>query len=131
MCEGVGVAEVGGEKYILLSAGASAAEGTPETGTDLSKIRLWVLDRTNGDIVMTHTLTGAVGQFLVAQNSGVMDINGDGDDELVVVRAEPRAPFGDKERVYFHTETINLLTGVSEGITTVNYSISFTNLNNP
>ena len=127
MCEGVGVAEVGGEKYILLSAGASAAEGTPETGTDLSKIRLWVLDRTNGDIVMTHTLTGAVGQFLVAQNSGVMDIN----DELVVVRAEPRAPFGDKERVYFHTETINLLTGVSEGITTVNYSISFTNLNNP
>ena len=37
----------------------------------------------------------------------------------------------DKERVYFHTETINLLTGVSEGITTVNYSISFTNLNNP
>jgi hypothetical protein len=130
-CEGTGIAEVGSNQYVIMTAGASAAEGDVTTGTDLSKIRIWVLDKTDGSDVKIHTVAGVPGTFLVAQSSGIFDIDADGDDELVIVRAEPRANLGDKERVFIHTETINLLTGVSEGTTTVNYSISMNNMNNP
>ncbi|MDH4049731.1 MAG: hypothetical protein OEW68_16505 [Gammaproteobacteria bacterium] len=131
VCEGVGVAEAGGNTYVVLSAGAAAAEGSADAGTDLSKIRIWVLNKDNGNVVFTHTLAGQPGRFMIPQSSGVLDIDGDGDDELVVVRSEYRPPAGGKERVFIHTEWINLVTGVSEGNTTVNYSISMDNQNNP
>lgn len=91
-CLYVGAAQVGNTRYVTVAIGISAAEGNLQTGQDLTKVNVWVLNAATGAVVFKHTIRPRGSRFWSAVSSGIFDPDGDGDDELVSVYAKLNNP---------------------------------------
>jgi len=114
ICEGYGVVESGGQRYVLAALGISAAEGDETSGTDYSVVKVHVLNASSGAILTTHKFSAQSSNYLLLDESGVGDFDGDGDDELFIVRVVPLGTTGDKQKFKIVVETYNLLTKAQE-----------------
>ena len=129
ICRGSGVVNAGGQKFLFVSLGTAAYTGTLESPTDLSKLRIWILDANDGSVVFKHVIDGRANSLFLAFTSGIIDYDGDGSDELVIARSTRLAPQGDRERASLIIESYNLTTGARENRSTVNAADEFTNEN--
>ena len=129
ICRGSGVVNAGGQKFLFVSLGTAAYTGTLESPTDLSKLRIWILDANDGSVVFKHVIDGRANSLFLAFTSGIIDYDGDGSDELVIARSTRLAPQGDRERATLIIESYNLTTGARENRSTVNAADEFTNEN--
>lgn len=111
ICEGYGVAESGGQRYVIANLGVSAAEGNEMSGSDLSVIKVFVINASTGAIVKSHKFAAQGANFLLLTESGVADFDGDGNDEIVIVRTVNLGPVGNRERIKIVVEVFNLVTG--------------------
>ena len=104
--------EAGGQKYIAVILGFLAQTGTDEaSGVDKSRLNIWILNRDTGAIVHLHKLRPVASKFLSGVFlSGIGEVDGDTDDELVVARTIPRGG-GEYKLVY---QTYNILNGTLE-----------------
>lgn len=104
--------EASGNKYLAVVIGFLTQTGTDEaTGVDESRANVWILNRDNGNVEHVHTIRKKGGRFLSAiAISGVGNVDGDTDDELVVAWAQP---FGNGTYKMLY-ETYNVLTGTLE-----------------
>jgi hypothetical protein len=124
-CFNVGVAQVGANRYVTVAVGISAAEGNPQTGQDLTKINVWVLNAATGAVVFKHTIRPRGSRFWSAVSSGVFDPDGDGDDELVSVYAKLNNP----ETIEWKAFIFDLESGQKERDLIFFQRVAFDNLN--
>ena len=129
ICRGSGVVNAGGQKFLFVSLGTAAYSGTLESPTDLSKLRIWILDASDGSLVFKHIIDGRANSLFLAFTSGIIDYDGDGSDELVIARSTRLSPQGDRERATLIIESYNLTTGTRENRSIVNVAHEFTNEN--
>lgn len=129
ICEGYGVAESGGQRYVIANLGVSAAEGDETTGSDLSVVKVYVLNTTTGAIVKSHKFAAQGANFLLLSESGIGDFDGDGDDELFVVRTVNLGAIGNRERFKIVVEVFHLVTGALERRLVLYRNDTFTNDN--
>lgn len=129
ICRASGVVNAGGQKFVFVALGTAAFAGTLESPTDLSKLRIWLLDATDGSIVFKHIVDGRANNLFSPFASGITDYDGDGSDELVIVRSIRRPPQGDRERASLIIESYNLVTGTREDRSVVFAANEFTNEN--
>ena len=113
ICEGWGTVESGSQRYLYVSNGATGVDADAGD-TDLSVIKVWIVNLANGNIVQTHRLIPQGGKFLLPFSSGFLDFDNDGNDELVVFRASYLGDTGDRSRFRITVEVFNLLTGALE-----------------
>ena len=110
-CLGLGVAEVGGKRYVTVSLGSEAADGDPQAGADLTRLNIAVLNASTGAIVKKHNLTPKPGKYLLAAaESGIFDVDGDGNHELLLAYSIPKS----QGRTEFVFQSIGLLSGSVE-----------------
>lgn len=104
--------EAAGQKYLAVVIGFFTQTGDDEaTGVDESRANVWILNRNTGAVVHEHTVRKRGGRFLAGITlSGIGKVDGDADDELVVVWAQP---FGNGSYKLYY-ETYNILTGALE-----------------
>lgn len=115
-CMGLGVAQSGANKYVIVALGTQAATGTPASGKDLSIVNIWVLNKNTGVIVKVFRPRPIIGRYFLGTESGVYDIDNDGSDELVLVYGK----FIGDQRYDFVYEYYNLQTGVRKNIIRTN-----------
>ena len=107
-CVGAGVVESGGKRYVVLSVGTAASEGTARAPVDLSKINLYVFNAANGNRVFTHKIRPRNGWFLSALGGpNIVDYDGDGSQELVIARVKGLA----NNKAQFQYDVINIANG--------------------
>ena len=107
-CVGAGVVESGGRRYVVLSVGTAASEGTARAPVDLSKINLYVFNAANGNRVFTHRIRPVNGWFLSALGGpNIVDYDGDGSQELVIVRVKGLR----NNKAQFRYDFVNIATG--------------------
>lgn len=124
-CLGLGVAEVGNKKYVMVSLGIAAVEGMGTTYEDFTKINVWILDAATGAVVHKHTIRPRTNRMWVDFSSGVFDVDGDGDDELVSIYAKLTS----EEQIEWKALVFNLLTGQKKSESVVFQNVKFENLN--
>ena len=109
--ETVFAVEAGGKKYVAVVAGFLIQTGNDEaSGRDMSRLNVWILDGDTGAIVHVHKIRPVARQFLSAVFlSGIGGVDGDSDDELIVVRANR----GDGT-YKLQYRTFNILNGAAE-----------------
>lgn len=129
ICEGWGTVESGAQRYLYVSNGTTGVDAD-NGDTDQSVVKVWIVNLANGNIVQTHRIIPQGGKFLLAFNSGFLDFDNDGNDELVVLRASYLGDTGDRSRFRITVEVFNLLTGVLEQEFNTIVSDTFLN-NNP
>ncbi len=102
--------EASGSKYIAVVAGFLAQSGFDEaTGTDESRMNVWILDAETGATVHVHTIRARANRFFGGIFlSGIGGVDNDQDDELVVAWVFPRPNAGTYKIVY---EIYNILNG--------------------
>jgi len=110
-CLGMGLAKSGGKKYITVALGTQSAKGTPASGEDLTLINIYVLNKDTGNIVKIFRPRPQKGRYFLAFDSGIFDIDNDGNDELVLTSVKFS---GGPIRYDFVMEYYNLITGVKE-----------------
>ncbi len=110
-CSGITVATYNGEPYIVLQAGTSLAEGTPDNGTDHTRIRLRVIRGADGSTARTTSVYAQTGNFILSSLPTISDIDDDGSQELLVWRMN-EATRDDQLVVVVHV--YDLLTNVRE-----------------
>ena len=129
LCEGYGVAVAGGQRYIVAALGISAASGNESSGTDFSVVKVYVFNVATGAEVRSHKFAAQGGNYLLVDESGISDIDGDGSDEVFTVRTINLGKSGNKERFKIIVESFNLLTGASENRFVVFKNDEFLNQN--
>jgi hypothetical protein len=109
VCEGYGIVESGGQRFLAVSSGVV---GPDESGNnDGTILKVWIVDLANGDTVRLHKILPQGGKFALAFESGIADIDNDGDDELVVIRSGFLTPNGNQSRFRITVDSFNLLGG--------------------
>lgn len=129
ICEGWGTVESGAQRYLYVSNGTTGVD-SDAGDTDQSVVKVWIVNLANGNIVQTHRIIPQGGKYLLAFNSGFLDFDNDGNDELVVFRASYLGDTGNRSRFRITVEVFNLLTGVLEQQFNTIVSDTFLN-NNP
>ena len=106
--------EASGQKYIAVIGGFLTHSGGPDeaSAVDESTLNVWILNRDTGAIVFRHKIRPRAKRFLSGVFlSGIGEVDGDTDDELVVAWAIPRPVAGVYKIVY---ETYNITNGTLE-----------------
>lgn len=104
--------EASGQKYLAVMIAYLTQSGEDEsTAVDESLASVWILNRNTGAIVHQHNLRSKPGRFFAgATISGIGDVDGDSNDELVAAWAQPFGG-GTYKMLY---ETYNVLNGTLE-----------------
>ena len=114
LCEGAIVAEAGGTKYLVVTLGVSAAEGDETTGPDRSVMKVLLLNIGTGAVEVSHKFSPQGANNLLLFESRIGDYDGDGDDEIIMVRSVYLGPSGNRERFKLIIEVFNMLTKAME-----------------
>lgn len=114
-CTGITAAVHDGKTYLILIAGTAAAEGDAETGTDRTRLRVRVIDAANGNTVRTTSIYAQSGNFIAWGLPPLVDIDDDGDIELLVWRVSVT----NDSRVTAILRYYDLISGIQEGLVAV------------
>ena len=85
-CSGLTVATHNGQPYIVLVAGTSAIDGTPDDPSDQSRFRARVSRGSDGATMRTTSIYAQSNNFIIPSLTTVSDLDDDGNQELLVWR---------------------------------------------
>jgi hypothetical protein len=114
LCESAVVLESGGQRYLAVALGTSAATGTTLAGSDLTKINIFILDIGTGAVLRTQQIRPRNNRFFYSLGTEYMDYDGDGDDEIVEVTLGYQPVSSGKQRTTAYVRVFDARFGTLE-----------------
>lgn len=135
-CLGIGLVKSGSTERLMVTMGTMAQTGgsvpttqsqnqstqavgssgteAPVKGQDKTVVNVWMLNVKTGAVARTFKPRAKPNWFFLPSSSGTFDIDDDGNDELVLVRAR----FIGEDRYDYMYESYNVISGALENTTT-------------